>query len=141
MDAREEISRWLALLVQLSNEAESDQINADIRMLMGVALQLTSVLANRNTYLAKQYRKHKPTIAQKAPQKGSKKQTGKDSSRDAQGDDEGSQKRREALSSIQQGIRQADPSLADQQRALRAQIYGTQNDDAAFNKAARAITR
>lgn len=141
MDAREEISRWLALLVQLSNEAESDQINADIKLLMGVAFQLTSVLANRNTYLAKQYRKHKPTIAQKAPQKGPKREKGTNSKVDTQGSDEGSQKRREELSSIQQGIRQADASLADQQRALRGKVYGAQNDEVAFRKAARAIAR
>ena len=110
-------------------------------MLTGVTQQLSSELAKRNTYLAKQCRKNKPTIAKKAPQKGSQKEKGVNSKDDAQGGDEGSQKRREELSSIQQGIRQADPSLADQQRALRAQIYGTQNDDVAFNKAAQAIAR
>ncbi len=139
MDAREEISRWLTLLVQLSNEAESDQINADIKLLTGVTQQLSSELAKRNVNLAKQCRRNKPAITKKAPQKGPQKQAGKDSSRDAQGNDEGSQKRREELSSIQQGIRQADPSLADQQRALRGYVYGAQNDDVAFNKAAKAI--
>ncbi len=139
MDAREEISRWLTLLVQLSNEAESDQINADIKLLTGVTQQLSSELAKRNVNLAKQCRRNKPAIAKKAPQNGPQKQTGKDSSRDAQGNDEGSQKRREELSSIQQGIRQADPSLADQQLALRGYVYGAQNDDVAFNKAAKAI--
>ena len=62
MDAREEISRWLALLVQLSSEAESDQIDGDIKMLTGVTLQLSSELAKRNTYLAKQCRPNKPAI-------------------------------------------------------------------------------
>jgi hypothetical protein len=139
MDAREEVSRWLALLVQLSSEAESDQIDGDIKMLTGVTLQLSSELAKRNTDLAKQCRRNKPAIAKKAPKKGPTKQPGADSSRDTQGGDEGSQKRREELSSIQQGIRQADPSLADQQRALRGYVYGAQNDDIAFNKAAKAI--
>ena len=139
MDAREEISRWLALLVQLSSEAESDQLDGDIKLLTGVTLQLSSELAKRNTYLAKQCRKRQPSIAQKAPQKGPTKQPGADSSRDTQGGDEGSQKRREELSSIQQGIRQADPSLADQQRALRGKVYGAQNDEVAFRKAAKEI--
>lgn len=139
MDAREEISRWLALLVQLSNEAESDQIDGDIKMLTGITQQLSSELAKRNTYLAKQCRRNKPAITKKAPQKGPQKQTGKDSSRDAQGDDEGSEKRPEALSSIQQGIRQADISMADQQRAALNKVYGAQNDDVAFRKAAQAI--
>lgn len=141
MDAREEISRWLALLVQLSSESESDQIDRDIKMLTGVTLQLTSELAKRNSYLAKQCRKNKPAIAKKAPQKGPQKQKAADNRHDTQGDDEGSHKRREALSSIQQGIRQADPTIADQQRALRGQIYGAHNDDVQFRKAAKAIAR
>ena len=141
MDAREEISRWLALLVQLSNDAESDQIDGDIKMLTGVTQQLSSELAKRNTYLAKQCRKHQPSMAKKAPQKGPQKQTGKDSSRGAQGNDEASQKQPEELSSIQQGIRQADISMADQQRAALKKVYGAQNDDVAFNKAAKAIAR
>lgn len=65
MDAREEISRWLALLVQLSSEAESDQIDGDIKMLTGVTQQLSSELAKRNTDLAKQCRRNKPAIAKK----------------------------------------------------------------------------
>ena len=141
MDAREEISRWLALLVQLSNEAESDQINADIKLLTGVTQQLSSELAKRNTYLAKQCRRNKPAITKKAPQKGPKREKGTTSKVDTQGSDEGSQKRREELSSIQQGIRQADPSLADQQRRLRGYVYGAQNDEVAFRKAAQAIAR
>ena len=141
MDAREEISRWLALLVQLSNEAESDQIDGDIKMLTGVTQQLSSELAKRNTYLAKQCRPNKPAISQKAPQKGPEKKTGNDSSDDTQGKDEGSHKRREELSSIQRGIRQADPMVADQQRTLRGRIYGAQNDDVQFRKAAKAIAK
>lgn len=54
---------------------------------------------------------------------------------------EGSQKQREELSSIQQGIRQADLSMADQQRALRSQVYRADNDDASFRKTAKAIAR
>ncbi|MFM7028707.1 MAG: hypothetical protein ACKOXK_08555 [Chakrabartia sp.] len=141
MDAREEISRWLALLVELSSEAESDEINNDIKLLTGVTLQLSSELAKRNKSLAKQCRPRKPATAQKAPQKGPEKKRGDDSSDDAQGKDEGSQKRREELSSIQQGIRQADNSFADQQRALRGKVYGAQNDDVQFRQAAKVIAR
>ncbi len=141
MDAREEIIRWLALLVQLSSEAESDQIDGDIKMLTGVTQQLSSELAKRNTYLAKQCRPNKPAISQKAPQKGPQKEKGVNSKDDAQDNDEGSQRRREQLSSIQQGIRQADISMVDQRRAALNKVYGAENDDVAFNKAARAITR
>jgi hypothetical protein len=140
MDAREEIGRWLALLVQLSSDAESDQIDDDIKMLTGVTQQLSSELAKRNTYLAKQCRKRKPAIAQKAPQKGPQKEKGADSSDDAS-DDEGSQKQPEELSSIQQGIRQADISMADQRRAALNKVYGAENDDVAFRNAAKVIAR
>lgn len=42
---------------------------------------------------------------------------------------------------IQQGIRQAEPSLADQQQKLRGHVYGAQNDEVAFRKATKAIAR
>ncbi len=141
MDAREEISRWLALLVQLSCEAESEQVDGDIKMLMGVTLQLTSELAKRNTYLAKQCRKRQPSIAQKAPQKGPKQANGADSTDHASDDDEGSQKQQEELSSIQQGIRQADLSMTDQRRTALNKVYGAQNNDVQFRKVAKAIAR
>lgn len=139
MDAREEISRWLALLVQLSSEAESDQIDGDIKMLTGVTLQLSSELAKRNTYLAKQCRPNKPAISQKAPQKGPQKQKGADSSDDASGGEDGSQKQPEELSSIQQGTRQADLSPEEEHQGALNKVYGAENDDAAFRKVAKAI--
>lgn len=49
------------------------------------------------------------------------------------------EKRPEELSRIQQGVRQVDPALADQQRALRGKVYGAQNGDVAFRKAGKAI--
>ncbi len=139
MDAREEISRWLALLVQLSSEAESDQIDGDIKMLTGVTLQLSSELAKRNAYLAKQCRPNKPTISQKAPQNGPQKEKGADSSADASGDEEGSQKKSEKLSSIQQDLRQADLSPGNEHQSALNKVYGAQNDEVAFRKAARTI--
>ena len=139
MDAREEISRWLALLVQLSSEAESDQIDGDIKMLTGVTLQLSSELAKRNTYLAKQCRPNKPAISQKAPQKGPQKKKGADSSDDESGDEDGSQKQPEELSSIKQGIQQADLRPGEEHQGALNTAYGAQNDDAVFRKVAQAI--
>ncbi len=139
MDAREEISRWLALLVQLSSEAESDQIDGDIKMLTGVTLQLSSELAKRNAYLAKQCRPNKPTISQKASQNGSQKEKGADSSNVASGDEKGAQKKPEGLSGITQGVHQAAASLDDEHRAALGKAYGDQSDDVAFLKAAKAI--
>jgi len=141
MNAREEIERCLATLTQLAEESESKQIKADIDMLMGVALQLTTELANRNSALAKrcQPRKAKPSKA--APVRGPKKPIQPHSSTDTRSIQNAAQKRPEELSSIQQGIRQAEPSLADQQRALRGYVYGAQNDEVAFQSAAKAIAR
>ena len=141
MDARDEIKRCLAALPRLAAESESKQIKADIDMLMGVTLQLTTELANRNAALAKrcQSRKAKPPKA--SPVSGPKQPTQPQSSTDTPDAQNDAEDRSKALSHIQQGIRQADPSLADQQRALRGQIYGAQNDDVAFSKAAKALAR
>lgn len=141
MDAREEISRWLALLVQLSNDAESDQIDGDIKMLTGVTLQLSSELAKRNTYLAKQCSPRKSKPAKSAPIKVPKKEKGDQSSTDTPQQQKGAEDRSKELSAMQQGIHQADPTLADQQGALRGYVYGAQNDEVAFRKAAKAISR
>jgi hypothetical protein len=63
------------------------------------------------------------------------------SSTDTPNSQNDSEDRSKAVSSIQQGIRQAEPTLADQQQALRGYVYGAQNDEVAFRKAAKAIKR
>lgn len=141
MEIREEIKRCLAALTQLAAESESKQIKADIDMLMGVALQLTTELSNRNAALAKRCQSRKAKPSKSAPAKGPQQQKHPPSRTDALNIKNAAEKRPEGLSSIQQGIRQADPAIADQQRALRGQIYGAQNDDVAFQKAAKAIGR
>lgn len=49
----------MAWLVQQVDEVDSEQLKADIALLLGVAGQLTTVLADRNTALAKQHRSRK----------------------------------------------------------------------------------
>lgn len=142
MDAREEIKRWLAALVQLEAESESKQIETDIEMLMGVTLQLTTELTNRNAALAKQCRPRKATPPKASPQNGPQKQSKKQRSDDTQNDGKGAEGRSKELSHIQQGIQQAskaEPSTQTQQQQLRSQIYGAHNKDVAFRKAAKAI--
>jgi len=139
MEAREEFTRLMVWLVQQVDEVDSEQLNADIALLLGAAGRLTTVLADRNKALAKQHRSRKAKPPKPSPVSGPKKGSGAESSRDSPDEDAGTEDRSKRLSSIQQGIRQADPSLADQQRALRQQIYGQQNDDIAFAKAAKAI--
>lgn len=141
MDAREEIKRWLVMLTQLAADSESEQIKADIELLMGVTLQLTTELTNRNAALAKQCRPRKATPPKASPQNGPQKQSDKQRSDDTQEDGKGAEGRSQGQSRIGQGIQQAlntDPSQQTQQQ-LRRQIYGAQNKDVAFNKAAKAI--
>ena len=59
MEAREEFTRLMAWLVQQVDEVGSEQLKADIALLLGAAGQLTTALADRNTALAKQHRSRK----------------------------------------------------------------------------------
>lgn len=142
MDAREEIKRWLAALVQLEAESESKQIKADIELLMGVTLQLTTELTNRNAALAKQCRPRKATPPKASPQKGPQKKNNTQRGDDKQDTAKGAEGVSQGQSSIGQGIQKAlnaEPSPQSQQQ-LRNHIYGAQNKDVAFNKAAKEIS-
>lgn len=141
MEAREEFSRLMAWLIKNSDEVDSDQIKADIALLLGAASQLVSKLTERNAALAKQCRPRKSKPPKSAPLSGPQKGNGGKSSTDSAGAESDSEDRPEGLSAIQRGIIQADPSLADQQRALRGKVYGAQNNDVTFRKAAQAIAR
>jgi len=139
MDARDEMTRLIAWLVQNVDDVESSQIKADIALLMGAATQLVTVLANRNTAPAKQHRPRKAKPPKSSPAKAPKQQNDKQSSADSSGNGNDAEGRSQGLSRIQQGIRQADTSMADQRRAALNKVYGAQNDDVAFNKTAKAI--
>ena len=139
MDAREQIKRAILLLPKLAAELESKEIKADIDLVMGVASQMVTALVSRNDALAKQCRSRKSKPPKPAPQKTAQTPKPKPSNADTENSKNDTEDRSKELSSIQQGILQADTSLADQQRALRQQIYGQQNDDVAFAKAAKAI--
>jgi hypothetical protein len=127
----------------LEAESESKQIKADIELLMGVTLQLTTELTNRNAALAKKCRPRKATIPKASPQNGPQTQSEKQRSDNAQDDGKGAEGSSKELSHIQQGIQQAtnaEPSAQTQQQKLRQFTYGAQNKDIAFNKAAKEIT-
>ena len=141
MDAREQIKRAILLLPKLAAVLESKEIKADIDLLMGMASQSVTVLVSRNDALAKQCRPRKSKPPKAAPQKTAQTQKPKPSSNDTQNSKNDSKDRSKAISSIQQGIRQAQPSPTDQQQALRGYVYGAQNDAVAFRKAAQAIAR
>lgn len=139
MDARDEMARLIAWLVQNVDEVESSQIKADIALLLGAASQLVTVLANRNTALAKQHRSRKAKPPKASPSRAPKQQKDTQRGADSSGNGDGAEGRLQGLSRIQQGILQADASMADQRRAALKKVYGAQNDDVAFAKAAKAI--
>jgi hypothetical protein len=141
MDAREQIKRAILLLAKLAAESESKEIKADIDLVMGVASQLVTVLVSRNDALAKQCRSRKLKPPKSAPQKQPQFPKPTTSSTDTPNSQNDPKDRSKAVSSIQQGIRQAEPTLADQQRKLRGYVYGVQDDEVAFRNAAQAISR
>lgn len=145
MDAREELKRWIATVVQMSAEEESKVIKQDIDLFLSVAGELSGKLADRNVALAKQIRPRSSASAPKpskpAPQKAQKQpepSPSSDVTPASQNDTEDrSQERSGQLSQRQR----SEPSSVDQQRALRGYVYGAQNDEVQFQKAAKAITR
>ncbi|MCZ8321760.1 MAG: hypothetical protein O9296_09280 [Novosphingobium sp.] len=139
MDAREEIKRGLLLLTQMASESDSDTIKKDIDLLIGVTLQLVAQLSSRNAQLSKQCRKRSAKAPKASPQRASQQRKQRQSSSDKQATQDRAEAQPQTKSHIMRGAYQADSSLADEQRALRQQIYGQQNRDVAFAKAAKAI--
>jgi hypothetical protein len=142
MDSREELKRWIATVVQMSAEEESKVIKQDIDLFLSVAGELSGRLADRNTALAKQMRPRSSAKPSKpAPQKAQKQPDPSPSSNDtpkSQNDAEDrSQERSRQLSQRQR----SELSPIDQQRALRGYVYGAQNNEVEFRKAAQAIAR
>ena len=63
MDQREEMRRWLAVLLQNSTKADAKIVNQDIDMLLNVTSQLAGILSSRVDTLHRQVR-----TAPRAPQ-------------------------------------------------------------------------
>ncbi len=140
VDAQEEIKRSILRLPELAAQSDSNEIKADIDLLIGVASQLVTILVNRNSALAQQKNPKKSKPLKPAPQKTSQTQKPKPSSADTQKQQKDAEDQAKALSSIQQGILRARPKPEDQKRALRGKVYGAQNDEVAFRNAAKAIS-
>lgn len=139
MDAREEFKRWLAVLLDMADEAESKTIKQDADMLLAAASELTEKLAAKNAALTKQIRPRSAKPPKASSRNGPQKKKASASSTDTLGDQTGAEGRSQVVSRIQQGIMQAQPSLADQQAAIRAQTYGQQDDEKTFRQGAKAI--
>ena len=142
MNAREELKRWIATVVQMSAEEESKVIKQDIDLFLSVAGELSGKLAERNTALAKQcHSSSKAKPPKPAPQKALKQPKSELSTADTPKSQNDSEDRSQARSAQSPQKQQAEPSPTDQQQALRGYVYGAQNDEVAFRKAAKAITR
>jgi hypothetical protein len=148
MDAREELKRWIATVVQLSAEEESKVIKQDIDLFLSVAGELSGKLADRNVELAKQIRPRssasvpKPSKPSKpSPQNAQNKPEPSPSSDDTPASQNPTQDRSQERSGQLSQKQKTQPSPADQQRALRGYVYGADNDEVRFQKAAKAIAR
>lgn len=142
MDAREELKRWIAMVVQLSSEEESKTIKQDIDLFLSVAGELSGKLAERNTSLAKQCSSSSRAKPPKpAPQKARKQPKQELSTADTPQPQTDSEDRSQERSRQLQQRQKAQPSPTDQQQALRGYVYGAQNDEVTFRKAAKAIAR
>lgn len=141
MDAREELKRWIALVIELSADEESKVIKQDIDVLLSAAGTLTGTLASRNTALARQIRPRSASAPQPSPQKAQKEPEPSSSSDDTPESDKDAEARSQERSGQLAPRQRSEPSPVDQQRALRGYVYGAQNDEVAFQKAAKALTR
>lgn len=139
MDLRAAIENYHSALIQLADESDSDSIRNDIAQLQGTVSQLVAKLASRSSAFRKQRRRQNAQPPKHAPIKGPQQQKRTPSSTDTPQRQKDSQGHSKELSSIQQGIRKAAPSIVDQQQALRGKVFGAQNDDVVFRKAAKAI--
>lgn len=128
-------------VVAMAREADSDHVKLAMDIFLAGASQLGTIFQQRCVEIAaqKQPRTAKPPKA--APQRGPQQPKRTHSSTHTPKPQNDAEGRAKELSSIQQGIRQADPSLSDQRRAALGKVYGAQNDDVAFRKAAKAIAQ
>ncbi len=139
MDAREELKRWIALVVELSADEESKVIKQDIDVLLSAAGTLTGTLASRNASLAKQIRPRSTSAPQPSPQKAQKQPEPSSSSDDTPDSD----KDAEARSQERSGgvaVDQAKQDRADTAGTLRHDIYGQQDDEQELRQAAKRLT-
>lgn len=139
IDDIEELKRWIAVGLQNAANADSERLRLYIDLMLVGAEQFTGILQSKCAALAKQCRSRNAKPPKPAPQSGPQKQNYKQRSDDKQDTAKGTEGVSQGQSRIMQGVQQADMSRADQQQQLRHQIYGAQNKDVAFNKAAKAI--
>lgn len=128
-------------VIDMADDASNDNVKLAMDVLLAGTSQLGTIFQRRCVQLANQKQPRAAKPPKPTPQKTAQTPKPKQSSTYTQNTKNGTEDRSKAVSSIHQGIRQAEPSLADQQQALRGYVYGAQNDEVAFRKAAQAIAR
>ena len=128
-------------VVAMARSADSDRVKLAMDILLAGTSQLGTVFQQKCVQLASQKQQRKAKPPKSAPAKGPQQRKRPPSSADTPNAQNRAEDRPETKSRIMQGAHQADPSLADQQRALRGKVYGAQNDEVQFQKAAKAIAR
>lgn len=144
MDIREEMKRWLAVLIEVANDSDSKQIQKDIKLLLDGAEQLSGMLANRNETLRRQCRPRKASPPSPAPAKPQKPPAKSDRSDDTPSAPTGAEGRAQELSGVQQGIQQAlsqRRAPISGKQALRQQTYGGMDSEKRLRLAAKELTR
>ena len=126
-------------VVEMADDASSDNVKLAMDILLAGTSQLGTIFQRRCVQLANQKQPRAAKPPKPAPQKQPQQQKPKTSSSDTPNSQNDSKDRSKAISSIQQGIRQAEPSLDDQQKQLRNFTYGQNDDERLFRLAAKAI--
>ena len=140
MDAREELKRWIALVIELSADEESKVIKQDIDVLLSAAGTLTGTLASRNTALARQIRPRSTSAPQPAPQKAQKQPEPSSSSDDTPESDKDAEARSQKRSGGD-AVDQSKQDRGDTAASMRRDIYGQQDDEQELRQAAKRLTR
>ena len=136
MDKREEVRRWVAIVMQDASDQDVDAIKEDIDFLLGASAGLIGVLSSRYDALRQKSHSRRSKAPKKAPTKPYRGPNAPKTKRDSSGPQKSAQGRPQELSHIHQGILQASKSA---QRSLRHEIYGPQNGEVAFARAAKEL--
>ena len=109
-------------VIDMADDASNDNVKLAMDILLAGTSQLGTIFQRRCVQLANQKQPRAAKPPKPAPQKSPQTPKPKTSSTDNPNSKNDTEDRAKALSSIQQGIRQAEPTLADQQQKLRGYV-------------------
>lgn len=150
MNIREEMKRWMMVIIQAAKGSDSKDIQKDVQLFLNGASQLSDILAKRNESLGRQCRPRKAPASSPAPTKPHKQPAKPDSSDDddTPTPDTGAKRQAQKLSGVKQGIQQALAKRSEQnfdkpnpEQELRQQTYGTMDHEKRFGMTPKALTR